>query len=349
MRRVKCPMGRTRGLCPGAFPWHILGMSSKPRIILTRKWPDPVEQALQARFDVVLNPDDRAFTADDLKQALRECDALCPTVTDALTADVLSIPDRRAAIIANYGVGYNHIDVDAARAAGLRVTNTPDVLTDATADIALILMLNVARRTGEGERMLRAGKWGSWRPDSLLGTDITGKTVGLVGFGRIAQAVARRAHHGFGMQVLVYGRSAADPAVLATCGARQTATLEDLLEQSDFVSLHCPSTPQTRHLIDADALSRMKPGAFLINTARGDVVDEQALITALDAGEIAGAGLDVFEREPHVPDALIRRENVVLLPHMGSATRETRVAMGMKAVDNLIAWFDGAELPDPVV
>jgi lactate dehydrogenase-like 2-hydroxyacid dehydrogenase len=271
-----------------------------------------------------------------------------PTVTDAIDAQVLSAEPLRARLIGNFGVGFNNIDLDAARARGLTVTNTPEVLTDATADLAMALLLCVARRVGEGERHLRDGAWSGWRPTHMMGTQVTGKTLGLVGLGRIGQAVARRAHRGFDMRVLFFDPFPPADGVVRELGAQRCETVEALLERSDFVSLHCPATVENRHLVNADRLRRMKPGAFLINTARGDVVDEAALNDALDDRLIAGAGLDVFEREPEVLPALLARENVVLLPHLGSATRETRVAMGLKVLENAIAFFDGAEPPNRV-
>jgi lactate dehydrogenase-like 2-hydroxyacid dehydrogenase len=245
-------------------------------------------------------------------------------------------------------VGFNNIDVGAAKARGIAVSNTPDVLTDATADLAMTLLLMVARRAGEGERHLRAGHWTGWRPTHMLGRMVSGKTLGLIGMGRIARAVAKRAHHGFGMRVLYTDPYPPPPEVAKELGAEQRATVEEVLAQSDFVSLHCPATPETRHLMNGVRLAKMKPSAYLINTARGDVVDEAALIEALTKGWLAGAGLDVFEREPQVSAALLSMENVVLLPHLGSATEETRVAMGMRALENLRLHFAGSPLRDRV-
>jgi len=227
------------------------------------------------------------------------------------------------------------------------VTSPPDVLTDDTADIAVALMLMVTRRLGEGERHVRAGEWAGWRPTHMLGTRLSGKTLGVVGLGRIGRAVARRAHHGFGMRVLYYDPPV-PPEVAREVGAEPRDSLEAVLAESDVVSLHCPATPETRHLVNAERLRAMKRGAFLVNTARGDVVEEAALVEALSAGTIAGAGLDVFEREPQVAEALTRMENVVLLPHLGSATVETRVAMGERAIDNLVAFFEGRPPRDRV-
>ncbi len=320
----------------------------KPRVIVTRRWPEEVEARLAEHFDVELNPEDRPLGHDELQEAFTAADAVFPTVTDRIDAEVLSGKPLRARLIGNYGVGFNNIDVDAARARGLTVTNTPEVLTDATADLAMALLLCVARRVGEGERHLRDGAWTGWRPTHMMGTQVTGKTLGLIGFGRIGQAMAQRAHRGFGMRVLFFDPFPPSDRVMQELGAERRDTVEAVLQESDFVSLHCPATPENRHLMNAERLSQMKPGAFLVNTARGDVVDEAALDDALDGGRIAGAGLDVFEREPEVAPGLLGRENVVLLPHLGSATRETRIAMGLKVLENALAFFDGAEPPDRV-
>ena len=290
----------------------------------------------------------RDRSADELRAALRDYDAVLPTVSDRVDAAVLAVDAPRARILANYGVGYSHIDIDAARARGLVVTNTPGVLTDCTADLALTLMLMVARRAGEGEREVRAGRWTGWRPTHLVGTRLSGKTLGIIGMGRIGQAVALRAQHGFGMKVVFQNRSRLAPERLGTLQATQLEHVEDVLAQADFVSLHCPGGGANRHLMNAARLAAMKPGAFLINTARGDVVDEAALVEALRQGRLAGAGLDVFEDEPRIHPGLLALENVVLLPHLGSATRETREAMGMRVVDNLVAFFDGRQPPDQV-
>lgn len=314
---------------------------------MTRRLPKPVEDELVRLFDAQLNVDDRALTTDELREAVATADALLPTVTDEISAVVLGADPRRTRIIANFGVGYNNIDVEAAKAAGIAVTNTPDALTDCTADLAMTLLLSAARRAGEGERHLREGSWTGWRPTHMLGTKVTGKTLGIIGLGRIGQAVARRAHHGFGMKILYYNRTPVPADQIEDLDA-VLCTLEELLARSDFVSLHCPSTPDTRHLLNAETLALMKPGAFLINSARGDVVDEPALVDALRSGTIAGAGLDVYDSEPSVRPELAQMENVVLLPHLGSATTETRVAMGMRAVANLEAFFNGDPPPDRV-
>ena len=321
---------------------------TQPVVVVTRRLPNAVEEAVRREFDARLNREDRPLSSAELQEALRTADALLPTVTDKLNADVLSAEPLRAKMIANFGVGFNNIDVEAAKARGISVSNTPDVLTDATADIAMTLMLMIARRTGEGERHVRSSHWTGWRPTHMLGRMVSGKTLGLIGMGRIARAVARRAHHGFGMRVLYTDPYPPPPDVAAALGAEQRATIEEVLAQSDFVSLHCPATPETRHLMNSVRLAKMKPSAYLINTARGDVVDEAALVEALKKGWIAGAGLDVFEKEPQIAPALVAMENVVMLPHLGSATEETRVAMGMRALENLRLFFSGAPLRDRV-
>lgn len=322
---------------------------SRPRILVTRRWPVAVEAALSERFDVTLNKDDVALDAAQLRETLLGYDAVLPTVSDKLPATLFDGGAIKAKILGNFGVGFNHIDVAAAKANGIVITNTPGVLTDCTADIAMLLLLSVARRGGEGERELRAGGWNGWRPTHMVGTKVTGKTVGIIGFGRIGRAFAQRCHFGFGMDVVFYNRSAIDPMEAARYGATQLPTVEDVLAVSDFVSLHCPGGAENRYLMNAARLAAMKPSAFLINTARGDVVDEAALIAALEQGTIRGAGLDVYEAEPTVPERLRALENVVLLPHLGSATEETRTAMGMKVVDNITAFFAGREPPDRVV
>jgi lactate dehydrogenase-like 2-hydroxyacid dehydrogenase len=316
---------------------------------VTRRLPEPVEEALSRDFDARLNTQDKPLGPDGLKEALRTADALLCTVTDRLTAEVLSAEPRRARMLANFGVGFNHIDTQAAKDHGLSVSNTPDVLTEATADIAITLLLMVSRRTGEGERHVRSGAWTGWRPTHMLGSQVSGKVLGLIGMGRIARAVARRAHHGFGMRVIFHDPYPPSPSEAASLGAEPRNTLDQVLEQADFVSLHCPATPETRHLMNRERLARMRRSAYLINTARGDVVDEAALVDALAEGTIAGAGLDVYEQEPRVSPALLKMENVVLLPHLGSATKETRVAMGMRALENLQLFFSGAPLRDRVV
>ena len=320
-----------------------------PRVIVTRRWPEEVENRLTEIFDTELNLDDYPMSVADLQNALRSADAVLPTVSDQVTAEVLSAAPMRTKILSSFGVGFNHIDLDAAKAARLTVTNTPEVLTDCTADLAIALLLMVARRTGEGERQIRGESWSGWRPTHMMATRVTGKTLGLIGMGRIAQAVARRAGRGFGMRILFYDPFPPKDEDLEGLNARACPSSEEVFANADFVSLHCPGGKDTYHLIGADAFAAMRPDAFLINTARGDVVDEAALADALQTGQIAGAGLDVYEREPQITKALLAMDQVVLLPHLGSATHETRVAMGLRVIDNLQAFFSGAAPPDKVV
>jgi lactate dehydrogenase-like 2-hydroxyacid dehydrogenase len=317
------------------------------RVLVTRRWPADVERALRERFEVTLNEADRPFSGAELAQAMGEFDVICPTVSDRIDAAVIGGGDR-VRLIANYGVGFDHIDLAAAKAKGIAVSNTPGVLTDATADIAMTLLLMAARRAGEGERELRAGNWTGWRPTHLVGSSLKGKVLGLVGMGRIAVATARRARHGFGMRIAYYGRRRCDPAITEELDAEFHPELTGLLGGSDFVSLHVPGGAETANLIDAAALGAMKPGSYLINTARGGIVDHDALADALRTGHLAGAGLDVYPHEPHVPEALLGLENAVLLPHLGSATAETRIAMGMKALANVEAYAKGEPMPDRV-
>ena len=321
----------------------------KPRVIVTRRWPAAVEKILAEQFDTTLNTGDIPLTQTQFKTAFLNFDAILPTVSDRLPASVYPDKDIRTRLIANFGVGFSHIDTDVAREREIVVTNTPGVLTDCTADLAMNLLLSVARRAGEGERQLRAGEWSGWCPTHMIGTGVSGKTLGIVGMGRIGKAMAKRARFGFDMKIVFFNRSRIDDDEVKAMGAIQLPTVEAVLAEADFVSLHCPGGAGNRHLIDANRLRAMKRGAFLINTARGDVVDEDALIEALESRAIAGAGLDVFAEEPFVPERLRRLENVVLLPHLGSATEETRVAMGMKVVENLTAFFEGRPAPDRVV
>jgi glyoxylate reductase len=312
----------------------------KPKVVVTAKLPDAVEQQAVKMFDATLNPTDTPMTREQLIEAAKTADALLPNVTDKIGADVLGAPGRRIKIVANFGVGFNNVDTVAAKAHGVVVTNTPEVLTDETADTAIALLLMAARRLPSGERMVRQGQWTGWRPMQHLGTKVTGKTLGIIGLGRIGRAVAKRAHDGFGMRVLYY-----DPPVpmgeAKAFGAEARESVEDVLRESDFISLHAPAMPETRHMINAKSLALMPRHAILVNTARGDLVDEEALVEALKAGTIAGAGLDVFEQEPKIHPGLLTLDNVVLLPHLGSASTETRVAMGQRALSNLEAFFAG--------
>ncbi|MEX3011455.1 2-hydroxyacid dehydrogenase [Hoeflea sp. TYP-13] len=321
----------------------------KPSVLVTRRWPAAVEAQLTENFDAVLNAGDKPLTPAEIREALKNYDAVLPTVTDQLTAEALNVPTSKTRILANYGVGYSHICEETARSLGLTVTNTPDVLSECTADLAMTLLLMAARRAGEGERELRAGGWTGWRPTHLVGTKVSGKALGIIGYGRIGQEMARRAHHGFGMKIIVQNRSRVDPAILAQCDATQVDSIEELLPQCDFVSLHCPGGAGNRHLINAQRLELMKPDAFLINTARGEVVDELALIQALMFETIGGAALDVFDGEPRINPDLIQCDNLVMLPHLGSATREAREAMGFRVLDNLTDFFEGRDPRDRVI
>ena len=322
---------------------------TKPVAIVTRKWPEENEKRLKELFDVKLNESDKPFTADELKSALQNCDVLMPTVTDKITADILSVENRRANMIGNFGVGFNHIDINAAKEQGITVSNTPSVLTDCTADIAMSLLLMVARRVGQGERELRSDNWTGWRPTHLLGAKVTGKKLGVIGFGRIGQAVAKRAHFGFDMDIQYWDPYDIPADVTKKFNATKLDTIEDVCKECDFVSINCPATKETFHLMNEERFKLMKKSAFIINTARGDIIDEKALVNALINKEIAGAALDVFETEPNLPSELKTMENVVSFPHLGSATIETRVAMGNTAIDNTLAFFAGTELPNKVV
>ena len=319
---------------------------TKPKVLQSRRWPDAAEQALNDAFDVTVDLKDRPLSSDDMIAAMQTHDAVAVTVTDKLDANVIAAgAGGRCQMIANFGVGVNHIDLAAAAQHQLPVSNTPGVLTDATADIAMTLMLMCSRRAGEGERELRAGGWTGWRPTHLLGMDFSGKTLGIIGMGRIGKAVARRCALGFGMKVVFYNRSPVTDC--EDIGAQQLPTVADVCAAADIISLHCPGGDDTRHILSAEAIAAMRPHGMVINTARGDVVDEDALAKALTEGRIGGAGLDVFQGEPQINPALMQAPNTVLLPHMGSGTIETRNAMGMMVVDNLKAHFAGQALPNP--
>jgi lactate dehydrogenase-like 2-hydroxyacid dehydrogenase len=322
---------------------------SKPKVLLTRQWPAAAEARAKELFDVHLNEDDHKMSVTELQDAIKNYDAVCPTVSDfQINAEILDVEDRRCKVLCNFGVGFNNIDTDAAKAAGVVVTNTPGVLTDCTADIAMTLLLMAARRAGEGERLVRNKKWDGWCPTHMLATKVTGKKLGFIGFGRIAQAVAQKAHFGFGMQLSFYDPYPPSDEVIKKFSATQLDSVEDVLKDADFVTLHCPGGGSNTNLMNAERFGLMQKHAILINTARGDVVDEPALVKALADGEIAGAGLDVFAKEPTVTEDLLSMENVVMFPHLGSATTETRVAMGMCSLDNVQAFFAGDEPPNRV-
>lgn len=314
------------------------------KLLIARPAPPEVHEALQG-FDVTYREDSAPLSEDEMQDALRDYDGVLATLGDRFTADVFgNVGMPRCKMLANFGVGYNHIDVDAAKAAGLQVSNTPGAVTDATADIAMTLMLMAARRAGEGERLVRSGQWSGWEPSQLLGMHLTGKTVGIVGMGRIGQAVARRCHYGFSMDVKYFSRSAKSVAY----PAEHISDLKRLVAAVDVVVIAVPGGDDTQHLINADVLAAMQPHAFLINIARGNIVEEAALIEALQAGTIGGAGLDVYEFEPEVPQALRDLDNVVLLPHLGTSSREVRVDMWMMAVENLKAGVAGETPPNLV-
>ncbi|MDA0222284.1 MAG: D-glycerate dehydrogenase [Proteobacteria bacterium] len=319
----------------------------KPSLLITRPLPAPVIDAARAVCDVTVAQNNDPWPVAATGWALAQYDAILATLGDTFSAPAFAAqPATKCRLLANFGVGYNHIDVVTAAGHGIAVTNTPGVLTDATADMAITLMLMTARRAGEGERMLRAGKWPGWHPTQMLGMHVTGKTLGVIGMGRIGQAVARRAHFGFGMDVVFFNRSKVLDCGIP--GARQLVSMAEVMAQSDVVSVNVPGAPENHHLISADVLAAAKPGTIIVNTARGDVIDEAALISALKSGALAGAGLDVYEHEPHVPDDLIAMENVVLLPHMGTNALEVRTKMGLIAVENIKAFFEGRELPNRV-
>ncbi|UXX82156.1 2-hydroxyacid dehydrogenase [Roseovarius pelagicus] len=314
------------------------------RIFFTRPLPAPVIAAAEASFDVEVRQSTLPMKPAEMRAALALYDGVLPTLGDRFDAGIFEEGGHRCKLLANFGVGYNHIDVDAARACGITVTNTPGAVTDATADIALTLMLMSARRAGEGERMVRAGKWDGWHPTQMLGLHMSGKTVGIIGMGRIGQAIARRCHFGFGMGVIYVNRS----EKTLDFDARRMDDMKALAKAADFVVAAVPGGADTHHLIGTEVFRAMRKHAYFINISRGDVVKESALISALGKGRIAGAGLDVYEHEPRVPDALLSHENVVLLPHLGTNALEVREAMGMMAVDNLRAFFDGDTPPNAV-
>jgi len=314
------------------------------KLLVTRRMTQAAEHALSTRFETEILDRKDGLSVEEAAQALADYDAILPTLGDRFTAEAFD-GQPRCKLLANFGAGYNHIDVAAAAAAGVAVTNTPDAVTEATADIALTLILMTARRAGEGERLLRRGEWNGWEPTQLLGRHVAGCTVGIIGMGRIGKAIARRCHYGFGMDVLFHNRSVVSSLDFP---ARQVADLDELLVQSDFVVVAVPGGAETRHMIGARELERLGPRSYLVNIARGDVVEETALVEALARGRIAGAGLDVYEFEPKVAPELCTMENVTLLPHLGTAAEEVRTAMAMRAMNNLIAFAEGHALPDRV-
>ncbi len=320
----------------------------KPRVIVTRELSDAVMDRMAELFDTQLNRDDIAMSRDELIAAVKDADVLVPTVTDAIDEDVIEAAGDRLKLIANFGNGVDHIDLKSARARGILVTNTPGVLTDDTADMTMALILSVPRRLAEGEKLARSGEWRGWSPGAMLGHRIGGKTLGIVGMGRIGRAVAARARP-FGLTIHYHNRHRLPEALEAELGATWHADLDEMLSGSDFVTIHTPHTDQTEHVMDARRLALLKPEAYLINTSRGTAIDEAALIEALEAGQLAGAGLDVFEHEPAIDQRLLALANVVLLPHMGSATYEARIATGERVITNIQHWADGHRPPDQVL
>lgn len=320
----------------------------RPRVVVTRRLPQPVEARMSDLFDVVFNVEDKAMSQADLAAAMADCDVFLPTVTDTIDAALIAAAPPRLKLIANYGTGVNHIDLVAARARGIMVTNTPGVLTDDTADLAMSLILSVPRRLTEGSRQLYSGKWDGWKPCDVHGHRITGKKLGIIGMGRIGQAIATRAR-AFGLRIHYHNRRPLADTVEGMLGATYWDDLDAMIEAVDIVSINCPLTDDTRHLFNARRIALLGPEGYLVNTARGEIIDEDALADALEKGVIAGAGLDVFEDEPRINPRLIPLDNVTLLPHMGSATFEGRQAMGDKVVTNIRAWADGHRPPDQVL
>jgi len=320
----------------------------KTNIILTRRLPDTVETRMRELFNATLNQTDQPFTQEQLIQAVKTADVLVPTVTDSLSASVIEQAGPQLRLIASFGTGVDHIDVKAAREKGITVTNTPGVLSEDTADVAMSLILAVPRRIVQGDIKVRSGQWDGWSPTGMLGHRINGKRLGIIGMGSIGQAIARRAK-AFGMSIHYHNRKAVHPSIEAELEATYWETIEQMLPRVDIISINCPSTPATHHLLNKERLSLLSPHSYLVNTGRGDVIDEIALIELLKENKIAGAGLDVYEHEPAVSSALIELPNVVLLPHIGSATIEGRHAMGDKVIINIQTFLDGHTPPDRVV
>ncbi len=307
-----------------------------------------MEARLTELFDTVLNPDDRAMTREDLHAAIADCDVLVPTVTDTIDAELIDAAGERLKLIASFGAGTDHIDLAAAARRGIMVTNTPGVFTDDTADLTMAMVIGIPRRVREGTSLVRRKEWTGWAPSALLGRQLGGKILGIVGMGRIGQAVAHRAR-AFGLEIHYHNRKPLPRAVESMFGATYVEKLDDLLAVSDIVTLHCPASPETRGIIDAARIAAMKPGSALVNTARGDLVDYEALITALHEGHLSGAGLDVFPNEPDIDPRLLDHPNVIALPHIGSATVEGREASGEKVIANIRFWADGHRPPDQVL
>ncbi len=322
--------------------------NKKPRVVITRKLPDAIETRMMELFDVQLNLDDTPMSNAELIEAMKTADVLVPTLTDTIDLGILSQAGPELRLIANYGAGVDHIDLATARQRGITVTNTPDVLTEDTADMTMALILAVPRRLSEGERAMRSQNWTGWSPTWMLGHRIFGKRLGIIGMGRIGQAVARRAR-GFGLSVHYHNRHQLHEDIENELEATYWESLDQMLARMDIISINCPHTPGTYHLLSARRLKLLQPHTFIVNTARGEIVDENALTRMLRAGELAGAGLDVFEHEPAVNPKLLELDNVVLLPHMGSATVEGRIDMGEKVLINIKTYADGHKPPDRVL
>ena len=319
-----------------------------PRVFVTRHLMPSVEDRMRELFDVRLNQSDTPLTRAQLIAAMQDCDVLVPTVTDRIDAEMIAQAGENLGLIANFGAGTEHLDLDAAAARHILVTNTPGVFTDDTADLAMAGIIGVPRRIREGVELIRSRQWTGWTPTALLGTKLAGKVLGIVGMGRIGQAVAHRARV-FGLEIAYHNRKRLPEAVERMFQARWVETLDDLMGEADILSLHCPAGPGTHHMIDARRIGLMKDGASLINTARGDLVEQEALVAALESGKLAGAGLDVYPDEPNVDPRLIRHPNVMTLPHIGSATREGREESGLKVIANIRMWVDGHRPPDQVL
>ena len=322
--------------------------SKRPFVIVTRKLPDPIETRMMELFTCRLNLDDKAFGKSELTAAVGQADVLVPTVTDRIDAEVLAAAGPGLKLIASFGTGIDHVDLAAAQQRGIIVTNTPGVLTEDTADMTMALILAVSRRLAEGERLIRSGGWTGWSPNSMLGHRIWGKRLGIVGMGRIGMALARRAA-GFGLSAHYHNRRPVPEDVESALEATYWESLDQMLAHMDIVSVNCPHTPATYHLLSARRLRLLQPHAILVNTARGEIVDEEELVRLLEIRAIAGAGLDVFEHEPAVDPRLQALDNVVLLPHMGSATIEGRIAMGERVIINIKTFADGHRPPDRVI
>jgi glyoxylate reductase len=323
-------------------------MAQKPKVVVTRKLPDPVETRMRELFDTELNPTDRAMTPDELVDALQRADVLVPTVTDRIDSRILSRAGPNLRLIANFGAGVDNIDVATANARGVTVTNTPGVLTEDTADMTMALILAAARRVVEGAQVVQTGGFSGWSPTWMLGRRIAGKRLGIIGMGRIGQAVARRAK-AFGLSIHYHNRKPVSPRISDELEATYWESLDQMLARMDVISINCPHTPGTFHLLSARRLKLLQPHAIVVNTARGEVIDEPALANMLARGEIAGAGLDVYENEPAINPKLLKLPNVVLLPHMGSATVESRIDMGEKVIINIKTFMDGHRPPDRVI